>query len=224
MRSLSGSICGRSPKPLAAAIRELGGVVQSRIPKPALPVHFQVCDERIPVRQRSPAAPGMEVYPRKAKSGRNQTGAGNIRTRHGTVGHLQGIKGFAVEKQLGVKFPGAPGAQNSPDGGLIGPQKVREYAEIGSERNKGAHVEIPVWPPVQSVADAASAGVGLNQAGAGGRQDIVDRGMTQGTLNPNRLERSGGVEEASHADDGIQFEQNQGRSRIVEIHLAMAES
>ena len=49
----------------------------------------------------------MEVYPRKAKSGRNQTGAGNIRTRQGTVGHLLGIEGFAVEKQLGVKFPGA---------------------------------------------------------------------------------------------------------------------
>lgn len=87
-------------------------------------------------------------------------------------------------------FPGPRGAQNFSDGGLIGAQKVREYAEIGSERNNGAHVEIPVRPPVQSVADAASAGVGLNQAGAGGRQYIVDRGMTQGTLNPGAFRRS----------------------------------
>lgn len=70
----------------------------------------------------------------------------------------------------------------------------------------------------------ASAGVGLNQAGAGGWQGIVDRAMTQGTLNPNRLERSGGVEEAGHADNSIQFEEGQGRCRIVEIHLAMVES
>lgn len=168
----------------------MGGVVQPRIPEPALPVHFQVCDECIPVRHGSPAAPGMEVYPRKAKSGRNQTGAGNIRSRHSSV-ICWGLKALPSRSNSASNFPGPRGAQNFSDGGLIGAQKVRDYAEIGSERHNGAHVEIPVRPPVQSVADAASAGVGLNQAGAGGRQDIVDRGMTQGTLNPKRLERSG---------------------------------
>src|SRR5579884_2168245 len=61
--------------------RKLSGVVQPMIPKSSLAVHLQSGHERVPVRYRTPAGPGMEVNAAEAERGRNER-----RTRHVCAG------------------------------------------------------------------------------------------------------------------------------------------
>src|SRR5207237_4608107 len=42
-------------KTVGGGDRELRGVVEPRIPEPALPMHFEICDEGVPVGHRTPA-------------------------------------------------------------------------------------------------------------------------------------------------------------------------
>ena len=51
--------------------------------------------------------------------------------------------------------------------------------------------------------DAARTRIRLDGACAQLGHGIVDRGVTQGALNSDGLERSGRIEEAGNADDGV---------------------
>ena len=52
--------------------RELRGIVEPRIVERALALHLEIGDERVPVRDRSPAGPGMQVDAGQVERRRNQ--------------------------------------------------------------------------------------------------------------------------------------------------------
>ena len=60
------------PKPFSAAIGNWAGVVQPRVEERALAVHLQHRDERVPVRDRAPAGPGVQVDPGQPERRRDQ--------------------------------------------------------------------------------------------------------------------------------------------------------
>src|SRR5512146_704133 len=62
LRSDQVGIVRHVPKVIRRGNRELRGVVETRIEKVAFPVHFEVGDEGVPIRNRSPPRPGMQVY------------------------------------------------------------------------------------------------------------------------------------------------------------------
>src|SRR6185437_2919212 len=82
--------------------RELVAIVQPRVEEPALPMHFQIGDERVPIRDGTPTGPGMQVDARQSESGRNQS-----RRRFAI-----GTKSLAVQEYFGIEFTGTPRKQH----------------------------------------------------------------------------------------------------------------
>ena len=60
------------PKPARAAIGNFTGIVETRIVERSLPVHLEVRDEGVPVRNRTPAGPRVQVDARETKRRRNE--------------------------------------------------------------------------------------------------------------------------------------------------------
>src|SRR5215475_13854520 len=77
---------------------ELSRVIQSRIEKSAFAVHLQVGDKSIPMRHRTPARPGVQIYARQTEGRRNQSGCRLSIT----------LKAFSIEKHFRVELSRAP--------------------------------------------------------------------------------------------------------------------
>ena len=52
-----------------------------------------------------------------------------------------------------------------------------------------------------------------------GSKCVVHRGVAERALYTHGLQRTVGIEKSSHADDGIQFQQRQRHSRIIEVNF-----
>jgi hypothetical protein len=76
----------------------------------------------------------------------------------------------SVDEQLGVELPGAPGLEHASYRGVVDAQECRHGAQVGSECDDRADVEVPVGPPVEPAADA-------------GGQRVIHRRMTEGALD-----------------------------------------
>ena len=138
-----------SPKPVARRDRELAPRRSSRGSKKVpLPVHLEVGDERVPVRDRAPAGPGVEVDAGEAEGRRDQ--------RRGRL--AVGPERLAVEEQLGVELAGPP-ARAAPCvrcASIVGRQteQIDEGLQVGRERDDRADVQVAVRPAVEACADA----------------------------------------------------------------------
>ena len=77
-------------------------------------MHLDIRDKTVPVRQVAPACPGMEINARQPK-GRGNQGRSRFAIRSQT---------FAVQHQLGVKFPWPPAHQNIFHRGQIDAKKT----------------------------------------------------------------------------------------------------
>src|SRR5215813_13817637 len=78
--------------------RELIGIIEPRIVEVALPVHFQICNECVPVRYRAPAGPCVQVHACQSESRWNEYGRGfTVRAER-----------LAVECQFGVEVTWPP--------------------------------------------------------------------------------------------------------------------
>src|SRR5215213_9234300 len=65
-------IAAHVTKTFARCDRKLHRIVKTRIIKRALPVHFQIGYERVPMRYRTPPGPGVKVDAGQSKRGREQ--------------------------------------------------------------------------------------------------------------------------------------------------------
>ena len=92
-----------------------------------------------------------------------------------------GAKGFAVHEQLRHRIFQVPNYSALDVRFLIDPQEACHRTEIRSERSNRADIEIPIGPTIKPAANT-------------GREGIVNCGMTQGTLNTDRLQISCVVE------------------------------
>lgn len=63
-------------RPSSGGYGELSGCVQPRIEERAFVVHLEIRDERVPICDRTPACPGVEIDANQPKSGRNENGSG----------------------------------------------------------------------------------------------------------------------------------------------------
>ena len=72
LRVIRSGLLRTLPKPSRAAIGNFARVVQTRIVKRSLPVHLEIRDERVPVCDRSPAGPGVEIDAGESKGRRKQ--------------------------------------------------------------------------------------------------------------------------------------------------------
>ena len=193
------------PETVRGGYRKLGGVVQARIEEPALAVHFKVGDKGIPMRDRAPAGPRVKVHASKPEGWRNQRRARHIPAGHHTVRALLRIKCLAVQDQFRVEFTRSPTAEHGTHRVLADTEQTGNRAEVRSKRHDSANIEIAVGPAIQPVPDAS-------------RERVIDRRMAQGTLDADRDQMPGAIEEASHPHHRIEFQQRQLHRRPVRNH------
>src|SRR5262245_58732171 len=107
---VTGRIDGRQVREsVGGGNRKLRCIVQSRIEEPALPVHLEIGDQRVPVGDRSPrTGPRVLVEARQSKCVWYQRGAWHIRSCDDAVRHLSWIERFAVENYFRIEFAGSP--------------------------------------------------------------------------------------------------------------------
>src|SRR6185437_15993292 len=129
--------------------RKLAGIVEPRIVKGPLTVHFEGGYEGVPVRDRTPSGPSMEVHPGKSECRRNE---------YGRVASV-GPKRLAVQYQLGVKVSGTPAVQDLDDGRDIDSEQIGDRRQIRGEGDDGSDVQIPIGPSVEAMPDAGCKGV-----------------------------------------------------------------
>ena len=189
------------PESVLGGDRESNRVVEPRIVEVTDAVHLQHRDERIPVRDRSPSGPGVQVDARQSEGGRDQ----------GRRRLAVGPEPLAVHQQLGVELARTPRSDDGAHGRLVDAKQLGDGREIWRRSDDGTHVQIAIRPPVQALSNPR-------------REGIVDGGMTDRALNPHRLDLPGIVEEAGDADDGIELHQRQGRRGIVQVDRALFES
>src|SRR6185295_12246774 len=154
-------------------------------------------DVGVPVRHRTEAGPGVEVYARQAERRRNQ------RARLPAVGP----EGLAVLVQDGVEAPGTPAREHFLDGRLVDAEKIGEGLEVWSEREDDADVEVAIGPAIQALADAR-------------RKGIVDLRVAQRALRAERLDLARLIEFAGQTHYRVQLEQRKRSRWIVEVNLA----
>ena len=119
-------------------------------------------------------------------------------------------KAFPIQKQLSVKLTRPPCRQHLAYRCLINLQQAGDGAEIRSEADDAADIEVPVGPAIQPMTYTR-------------RQGVVHRRMAQRTLNPDRLQTKPRLELAFETDYRVEFEQFECDSGIVEIHPAGAQ-
>src|SRR6476469_4160453 len=100
--------------------RKLTRLVETRIEERSFAVHFQVRNERVPVRHRSPAGPRMEVHAGQAERRRNQ--------RRGRL--TVSTERLAVQDQLSIEAAGAPAPQHLPNGRIVDTEELGERTEV----------------------------------------------------------------------------------------------
>jgi hypothetical protein len=187
------------PAPAPSCDWVLGGVVEAWVVEVADPHHLGVRDVGVPIAHGPPAGtPGVEVVTGQAEGRRNPDGP-KVRRR----AHLPVVIDDRVE------VSGPPALQNALERCLVDLEQVGEGRQVGRARDDLADVEILVWPAVEAVADA-------------GRQRVVDRGVAEGTRQPERAKRAV-VEEALGSEDGVEPQQRRCDRRVVEVDLASAQ-
>src|SRR5262249_22580502 len=103
-------------------------IVQAGVEEGALPMHFKRSNKGVPVWNRAPTGPGMQIHAGESKGGWDQCGGGlAIRS-----------KSLAIEDELGIEFTRSPRAKDFANGGLIDSENVRNRFEIRSKRDDGA--------------------------------------------------------------------------------------
>src|ERR1051326_4351083 len=142
----------------------------------------------------------MQVHSAQTERRRDQRGTRYVRPSRCAVGDLLSVEGLPVQDQFGIELARPPTVEYHShvvlrDVWLRYVQKIDERREIRSERYDRAHVQIAIGPAIQATTHAARAGIRNNHIRAKGGQRVVDRGMTQRALNPDRLEGAGGIEE-----------------------------
>src|SRR3569833_411993 len=158
-------------------------------------MHFESRHEGVPVGNGAPAGPGMQVDSRQSERRWNESRCRfAIRT-----------KALAVEEQLGVEFSGTPSGQHLAHAVLVYPEKTCDGAQVGSETDNCADIEIAVGPAIQPVSDAR-------------RERVVHTGMTQSALYADRLQAQPGTERARQTDNRIELQQRQRHRQIIKIH------
>lgn len=101
--------------------RKLQRIIQPRIEERPLAVHFEVGDERVPMRDASPSGPRVKIHASQAKRRRQERGRRSA----------AGSESLAVEAQLRVEFPRSPAVQDGTNGGLIDAEEISDGLQIG---------------------------------------------------------------------------------------------
>src|SRR5262249_969221 len=101
-------------KAVGCCDREPRAVVQPRIEESASTVHFKVRYKAIPVGNRAPAGPGVEVQAAQTECRRDQRRARRVGSGDDVIGYSLWIERFAVENQLGVELSWSPTTQDVP--------------------------------------------------------------------------------------------------------------
>src|SRR5579859_1260826 len=115
---------------VARGDRELRGVRKALIEEITLAVHFEIGDESVPVSDRAPTRPGVQVDARQTKRGGNQHGRGlSVRA-----------EGFAVEKQFSIEVARPPAIEHFAYRGLVGTEKIGKRLEVGCKRHNRADI------------------------------------------------------------------------------------
>jgi hypothetical protein len=180
---------------------ELGGIVQSGIEERSLAMHLENGDERVPVRDRAPPGPRMEIDSGQSQSRRDQRGR-RLAVRS---------KGFPVREQLRVEFARSPAVQDLPHGRVVGVEEPRHDGEIRSQGDDHPDVQVPIRPPVQTMTDT-------------GRKRIIDGRVAEGALDSDRLQLAVGREEAGYPEDRVQLQEGERRRRNLQIHFPLLDA
>jgi len=124
--------------------RELLHVVQSRIEKVSLAMHLKNRDERVPLCNRAPSRPRMQIHTGQSKRRRNQDcGSFSVWT-----------KCFAVQEQLCIEMSSAPAVEHLSHRRLISPQQFRRQGQVGRERYDRTDIQVAIRPAIQPLPDA----------------------------------------------------------------------
>src|SRR4051794_4892438 len=100
MRKVGKAVGGRNGKLLL--------IIQARIEESAFAVHLKSGNERIPVGNRPPACPRMQIHSRQTERWREQRGTWHVCAGDNAIRDLLGIKGFAVQDQLSIELTRSP--------------------------------------------------------------------------------------------------------------------
>src|ERR1044071_1189208 len=141
-------------------------------------MHFQVGNERIPVRHRTPSGPGMKVDAHEAE------GRWDECRRRLAVGP----ESLTVEEQLRIELSWSPTLQDCSHSRLVHAQQIRDRLEVRTQRRNRANVEVAIDPSVETTADA-------------GRKRVVHRRVAERTGNADRLKASIVFDSTFHADN-----------------------
>src|SRR5579859_1437746 len=106
---------------VARGDRELRGVRKALIEEITLAVHFEIGDESVPVSDRAPARPSVQVDASETKRRGNQHGRGlSVRA-----------EGFAIQKQFSIEVAGAPAIEHFANGLLVRAENIGDGLEVG---------------------------------------------------------------------------------------------
>jgi hypothetical protein len=180
--------------PVPGADGEASGVVEPWVEEGSLPVHLEIGDEGVPVRDRTPAGPGVQVHSGETEGRRDERGRGlSVRPEP-----------FPVQEDLGVELARSPPEEHLAQRVLRHAEESRHRREIGRQVDDGPHVQVLVGPAVQAMTDA-------------GGEGVIDGGMAHRALDADRPEPALSIRKSSDAEDGVAGEESHGHRGIVEV-------
>src|SRR5262249_23455855 len=157
-------------------------------------------DERVPVRDASPRARGVQVDAGETEGGWDEHRAGSS----------AGCDGPVVEQKLSIEATRAPAREHRAHGTLVEAEQFRDRRQVGREPDHGADVQVAVRPAIEAPADA-------------GCEGIVDRGVAEGALNADRRDLAALIEVPGDADHRVELQQRKRGRRVVEVDLPALE-
>ena len=110
----------------------------------AVPVHLEVRDERVPVRDRAPAGVRVEVHAGQPERGRDQRTAAVLPS---------GRKPLPSRNSSASNLPGPQRGEHLLDRRLVDLQQVGERLHVRRQRHDRADVEVAVRPAVEALSD-----------------------------------------------------------------------
>src|SRR5688572_22929143 len=143
------------PEIVCCSDRKLRRILQTRIKECALSVHFQVCDKGVPMGDRTPPGPCMEVHSGQSICRRDKCRARNVCPCNNAVRDLLWIEGLAVKDKLCVKFARSPASYDCSDCILRNAKKISKGTDIRRESNDLPDIQVSVCPAVKPVADSS---------------------------------------------------------------------